>query len=121
MEVEAPIGRDPRARTKMAVVQGGKPARTDIERLILAESFSGVRCTLHTGRTHQIRVHMASQGLPLVADALYGGKPVLGLCRQALHAERLEFRHPLTGERLSWTAPPPEDFASAWQQIARSS
>jgi len=72
---------------------------------------------LHTGRTHQIRVHMAHQGHPLVADAVYGGKPLLGMTRQALHATRLSFAHPESGEPLSFETPPPADFAAAWLQV----
>jgi 23S rRNA pseudouridine1911/1915/1917 synthase len=117
MSVDAPIGRDPQSRVRMAVVASGKPARTDVERIAAREGFSAVRCTLHTGRTHQIRVHLASRGHPLVADAVYGGRPALGLARQALHAERLAFRHPATGETLDLCAPAPPDLAQAWQQI----
>lgn len=117
MEIDAPVGRDPRSRVRMAVVSGGKPARTDVDRLVLADRFTGVRCTLHTGRTHQIRVHMGSKGLPLVGDSVYGGRPSLGLTRQALHAERLALAHPVTGQRLSWVAVPPEDFCRAWREI----
>jgi 23S rRNA pseudouridine1911/1915/1917 synthase len=79
---------------------------------------SALSCRLHTGRTHQIRVHLASRGWPLVSDALYGGRPGLGLERQALHAVRLALRHPVTGLPLSFFAPPPADFARAWEQVA---
>jgi 23S rRNA pseudouridine1911/1915/1917 synthase len=73
-----------------------------------------VRCTLETGRTHQIRVHLAHIGHPLVADPLYGGAPVVGLARQALHAFRLAFVHPVTGAPLVLHAPPPSDLRAAW-------
>ncbi|MEO8835226.1 MAG: RluA family pseudouridine synthase [Caldimonas sp.] len=116
--VDAPIGRDPKLRTRMAVVAGGKPARTDFECVGTSGGFVALRCKLHTGRTHQIRVHLASRGLPLVADRLYGGAPALGMERQALHAARLEFRHPSSGEVLALRAAPPSDFAHAWAQIA---
>ena len=116
--VEAPIGRDPQSRIRMAVVASGKPARTDVECLGRREGFSAVRCTLHTGRTHQIRVHLASQGHPLVADALYGGAPALGMTRQALHAFRLGFDHPLTGEALLFESDLPSDLAAAWRGVA---
>lgn len=116
--IEAPLGRDPVSRVRMAVVASGKAARTDVECLAQGDAHSALRCKLHTGRTHQIRVHLASRGHPLVADAVYGGKPALGLQRQALHATRLAFDHPLTGQALSFHAPPPADFAAAWQQIA---
>jgi 23S rRNA pseudouridine1911/1915/1917 synthase len=115
--IEAPIGRDPRARLRMAVVAGGKPARTDVERLAEAQGISALRCTLHTGRTHQIRVHLASRGHPLVADALYGGAPALGMTRQALHAARLALRHPVGGEPLVFEAPLPADMAAAWALV----
>ncbi len=115
--VDAPIGRDPRNRLRMAVVdlasQPGKPARTDIEQLASQEQVCLVRCTLHTGRTHQIRVHMASLRHPLVADSLYGGLPAAGLQRQALHACRLAFTHPMTGEALEFLAPLPLDMRQA--------
>lgn len=117
--IEAPIGRDPASRVRMAVVRDGKPARTDVERVAVRDGFSALRCTLHTGRTHQIRVHLASRGHPLVADALYGGARALGLERQALHAAQLAFSHPIDGRPMQFDAPPPPDFAAAWQQVVR--
>jgi 23S rRNA pseudouridine1911/1915/1917 synthase len=117
MHIDAPIGRDPQSRVRMAVVASGKPARTDVDMVKSGGAFSGLRCTLHTGRTHQIRVHLASKGHPLVGDTVYGGSPTLGMQRQALHAAKLEFQHPLFDMPLSFTAEPPADFAAAWQQI----
>jgi 23S rRNA pseudouridine1911/1915/1917 synthase len=119
--IDAPIGRDPRSPLRMAVVgvaRGAREARTDVEGLAYKHGISAVRCTLHTGRTHQIRVHMAHEGWPLVADALYGGRAALGMARQALHAVRLELVHPVTGGPLRFDAPPPRDFAEAWEQVA---
>ena len=121
--VEQPLRRDPVSRVKMAVAppQLGKPARTDVLPLGLGEAngrlVSAVHCVLHTGRTHQIRVHLAHSGHPLLADALYGGAPALGLARQALHAARLSFVHPVTGAALSLRAPLPPDLAAAWAEI----
>lgn len=119
--VDAPIGRDPRNRLRMAVIdlesQAGKTAKTDVVFLDNADIGCLVRCILHTGRTHQIRVHMASLGHPLVADVVYGGVCVAGMPRQALHATRLAFAHPVTGQALAFEVPPPEDFSallSAW-------
>jgi 23S rRNA pseudouridine1911/1915/1917 synthase len=111
--VDAPIGRDPRNRLRMAVVEGGKPAMTTFELVDNAAAGCLVRATLHTGRTHQIRVHMAHIGHPLVADELYGGAPAAGLARQGLHAFRLAFVHPATGVSLQFHAPPPDDLRAA--------
>jgi 23S rRNA pseudouridine1911/1915/1917 synthase len=101
----------------MAIVGSGKPARTDVERVAVEGRFAALRCTLHSGRTHQIRVHLAAQGLPLVGDRVYGGAPALGMERQALHAALLGFAHPRSGERLSFESAPPSDFAHAWRQV----
>jgi 23S rRNA pseudouridine1911/1915/1917 synthase len=117
LSIEAPIGRDPVSRVRMAVVAGGKAARTDVERLAVRDGVSALRCKLHTGRTHQIRVHLAHQGLPLVADATYGGRPLLGMQRQALHAAELAFAHPAGGQSMAFQSPLPPDLAQAWQQI----
>ena len=115
--VDAPIGRDPASRVRMAVVRGGKEARTDVERLAVADGISAVRCVLHTGRTHQIRVHLASLGHPLVGDVLYGGRPQLGMRRQALHAARLALRHPITRAPLEFRSALPPDLAAAWALV----
>ncbi|HEV7577506.1 MAG TPA: RluA family pseudouridine synthase [Caldimonas sp.] len=115
--IEAPIGRDPKLRTRMAIVASGKAARTDVERVAASDGFAALRCTLHSGRTHQIRVHLAARGLPLVGDRLYGGAPALGMQRQALHAAVLAFVHPRSGERLRFESAPPGDFAHAWAEV----
>ena len=115
--VDAAIGRDPRNRLRMAVIDldrnAGKPASTGFELLENADAGCLVRATLQTGRTHQIRVHMASIGHPLVGDELYGGAPAAGMQRQALHAFRLAFQHPATGQALEFSAPLPPDFSAA--------
>lgn len=123
-KVDAPIGRDPRNRLRMAVVDlaqhAGKEARTDITCWDTTSAHCLVHCKLHTGRTHQIRVHMLSLGHPLVADALYGGAPAGDMQRQALHAFRLSFVHPVTAEVLELAAEPPEDFLCAIEKLGLS-
>ena len=117
--VEAPIGRDPRNRLRMAVVDldrhHGKTAKTDFVLLDNGEHGCLVRCILHTGRTHQIRVHMASLGHSLVADLVYGGASLPTMSRQALHATCLAFAHPTTHDLLVFESSPPSDFASLLQ------
>jgi 23S rRNA pseudouridine1911/1915/1917 synthase len=143
--VNHPIGRDPRNRQRMAVVDlaqhPGKEAMTDFELLsnseheahilpgqgterakiseseIGADAYCLLRCILHTGRTHQIRVHAAYVHHPLIADTLYGGRPAGGLTRQGLHAERLAFEHPVTGKALSFEAGLPPDMRLACEQL----
>ena len=116
-EVAEPIGRDPRNRLRMAVVnlehQSGKTAKTRFELLQNAEKGCWLRCTLFTGRTHQIRVHAAHMGHPLVADDVYGGSAAAAMSRQALHADRLAFKHPVTGEAMALSAPLPADMKLA--------
>jgi 23S rRNA pseudouridine1911/1915/1917 synthase len=117
--VDAPIGRHPQQRTKMAVVAAGRAARTHYA---VRERFAGpppatlLECRLETGRTHQIRVHMATLGHPLVGDPVYGkrkcGDALLdAFPRQALHAWRLALVHPGTGAELGWESPLPQDIA----------
>lgn len=114
-DVEQPIGRDARNRLRMAVVPHGlgKSAQTTFTVLDANEHAAVLMCRLHTGRTHQIRVHAAWMGHPLVGDALYGGRERWGLGRQALHAMRLDLRHPVSGQPLSFQVKPPQDFEAA--------
>ena len=110
--IEAPIGRHPTARVKMAVVSRGKPAVTHFKVLERFPKHTLIECQLETGRTHQIRVHMQSIGFPLVGDPTYGAKNKLRLFkRQALHAWRLGLIHPQTHAAMAWEAPIPEDLS----------
>jgi 23S rRNA pseudouridine1911/1915/1917 synthase len=115
--IEAPVGRHPRYRQRMAVVEGGREARTSYRVLRYLEGYSLVEVTPATGRTHQIRVHLAALGHPVVGDAVYGRRSPL-FPRQFLHALRLTFRHPRTGERLRLEAPLPDDLREALERAA---
>ena len=116
-EVQAPIARHPVQRTKMAVVGAGRAALTHYGVRERLNAVTLLECRLETGRTHQIRVHMAHIGHPLVGDPVYGSRrvadPLLaGFGRQALHAFRLELLHPVKNEAMRWFSPLPEDFSS---------
>jgi 23S rRNA pseudouridine1911/1915/1917 synthase len=118
--IDAPIGRATRQRHRMAVSgAASRQARTHFEVLELLSAESYLEARLETGRTHQIRAHFAAIGHPLVGDTTYGGERKYGLQRQFLHAHRLAFAHPLTGEQLSFTSELPADLASALQ-LARA-
>jgi 23S rRNA pseudouridine1911/1915/1917 synthase len=113
--IEAPLGRDPHHRQRMAVVPGGREAITEYRLLAsyAGGDYSLVEAEPKTGRTHQIRVHFASIGHPVVGDKVYGRRRTrLPIERQFLHAQRLGFTHPLTGQTLCFEAPLPEDLAS---------
>jgi 23S rRNA pseudouridine1911/1915/1917 synthase len=115
--IDAPIGRHPRSDWKFAVVAGGKPSVTHYETIEAFPSASLLEIHLETGRTHQIRVHMAAQRHPCVGDAMYGADPALsarlGLSRQWLHAVQLSFDHPATGEWVTFTTTYPADLQHA--------
>lgn len=131
--IDAAIGRDPRDRKRMAVIANGRRAITDY---IVAERLryvSLLRCTLHTGRTHQIRVHLKHIGHPIVGDPVYSGpqwrgipdkrvqRAITRMERQALHAVRLMFPHPTTGATMTLEAELPNDFASLLEELQSSS
>ena len=121
--VNAPIGRDTRDRKRMAVTErNSRPAVTHWEVLGRYGQYTHLRCRLETGRTHQIRVHMAYINHPIAGDPLYGpGKPELGLTSQCLHAKELTFLHPRTGEEITVSCPLPEEFQRALQKLRQES
>jgi 23S rRNA pseudouridine1911/1915/1917 synthase len=120
--IEAPIGRDPRVRTRMAV-GGARPreARTHFTLDRALADTTLLRLQLETGRTHQIRVHLRAIGHPVCGDPEYGTPGLLGLNRQFLHASRVAFDHPLTGERVEVLSPLPADLQSALARAERLS
>jgi 23S rRNA pseudouridine1911/1915/1917 synthase len=112
--IDAPIGRSARQRHRMAVSgAASRQARTHFTVLELLPRETYLEARLETGRTHQIRAHLSAIGHPLTGDPTYGGAARYGLRRQFLHAHRLAFRHPRTGEQLSFTSPLPDDLAAA--------
>ena len=117
--VNAPIGRHPVDRKRMAVIQrGGREAVTHFEVIARYNGFTHVRCRLETGRTHQIRVHMEHIGHPVAGDLVYGRKkPERGLEGQCLHARELEFTHPRSGERIHLVCPLPDYFTAFLQKL----
>ncbi len=137
--VDAPLGRDPHERKRIAVLpEKGKPARTRYSRIDSLRGFDYIRLELETGRTHQIRVHMAHLGHPVFGDPLYGGRrarlrsrkreeqlldrELLAIMpRQALHAWRLGFTHPITGEVQQFEAPPPQDMRTLLLELGNQS
>ena len=118
--VNAPIGRHPVDRKRMAVDRlHGRPAVTHWRVLERFSGYTHVECRLETGRTHQIRVHMASLGHPLLGDVVYGSKkPWPGLAGQCLHARRLTFVHPATGLPMTLECPLPEWFEKVLESLA---
>ncbi len=118
--VDAPIARDSRDRKRMAVVPGGRRAVTHWTVLARYPGYTHVQCRLETGRTHQIRVHMAYLGHPILGDTVYGAKkPVPGLTGQCLHAVGLQFIHPRTKELVSLSCPLPGEFTAALRKVDR--
>ena len=118
--VDAPIARHPADRKRMAVVAGGREAVTHWEVIARYPGYTHVRCRLETGRTHQIRVHMAYIGHPILGDTVYGAKKeVPGLTGQCLHAVGLRFLHPRTHEGVELSCPLPEEFTRMLQKIRK--
>ena len=118
--VDAPIARHPTGRKRMAVVAGGREAVTHWEVIARYPGYTHVRCRLETGRTHQIRVHMAYIGHPILGDTVYGAKKeVPGLTGQCLHAVGLRFLHPRTHEVVELSCPLPEEFTRMLQKIRK--
>jgi 23S rRNA pseudouridine1911/1915/1917 synthase len=102
----------------MAIVEGGRHARTRVLPVERRGGHTLVKCDLDTGRTHQIRVHLAALGHPVAGDGVYGRRRPGDPERPMLHAHRLRFRHPRTGEPMTFESPPPPDFAAFWESLA---
>ena len=118
--IDAPIGRSPADRKKMAVVTGGRPAVTHFEVIARYPGYTHLRCKLETGRTHQIRVHLSWQNHPILGDTVYGHKkPELGMDSQCLHARELTFLHPRTGERVTVTCELPDYLCRVLAQLQK--
>lgn len=118
--INAPIGRDPKSRVKMAVVKDGKEAITEFKVLKYYKDFTLIECKLKTGRTHQIRVHMDYIGYPLVGDPLYGRRKLKYGNKQYLHAKELSFIHPTTKERVTFTTELPEYFTKFLNELEKA-
>jgi 23S rRNA pseudouridine1911/1915/1917 synthase len=119
-KIEAPIGRHPVKRTRMAVVARGRPAVTHYQVLERYAGASLLRLRLETGRTHQIRVHLSALGHPLVGDPVYGNRSSsIPFPRQALHAERLAWVHPRTGKTMAWHVEPPADMRELIENLRK--
>lgn len=118
--IELPIARSPQDRKKMAIVQGGRYAKTEYRVLETFKKFSLVELTLYTGRTHQIRVHMKHMGHPLLGDPVYGpAKTMFGLTGQMLHAKVLGFKHPITGEEMYFESELPAYFKAVIDKLRK--
>ena len=117
--IDAPIARNPGDRKKMAVVSGGKRAVTHYTVLGRYPGYTHAQCRLETGRTHQIRVHMAYIGHPLMGDTVYGGRAVKALAGQCLHARKLTFVHPRSGETMTVECPLPDWFQTVLNKLER--
>ena len=115
--VDAPVGRHPKSRTRMAVVASGKPAVTHYRVKKRFAHHTLLECDLETGRTHQIRVHLASIGHPIEGDPVYAGRGKALLGRQALHAWKLAFAHPRSGRMLRFESKPPHDLAALLKSL----
>jgi 23S rRNA pseudouridine1911/1915/1917 synthase len=116
--IDKAIARHPVHRQRMSIARRqGRSAKTEYRVLRSGEEISLVECILHSGRTHQIRVHLHHLGHPVLGDKLYGGKRAGDYPRQMLHAWKLAFRHPRSGDEMSFEAPVPTDFAKAMRQI----
>ena len=116
--IDAPIGRHPVDRKKMAVLPGGRPAVTHFEVLERFRGYTHLRCRLETGRTHQIRVHLAYKNHPVLGDTVYGSrKPEMGMDSQCLHAQELSFRHPRTGKIITVKTELPDYFEAVLRRL----